>query len=209
VKVRVETPDGDDGGQPHVYKFEGDADQLPEQIRGMVRDFHVDGANGLRSLAMLGGRGRLGVRIESLNEDLASALGAPGKEGVLVLEVMKDTPAEKAGIKAGDVIIAVKDRGVTDSENLVKTIRELDGKVSITVSRKGSKRTVVAELEPAPRLDRGGDSMGMGRMGDSDRQVIRLRDRAGADNEDLRKQLEELRGQLRDLKHQLEDKPHN
>ena len=77
----------------------------------MLRDLPRCAAATSRAWATLrmlmgAGRGRLGVRIESLNEDLAGALGAPGKQGVLVLEVLDDTPAARAGLRAGDVILA-------------------------------------------------------------------------------------------------------
>src|SRR6267142_342065 len=70
------------------------------------------------------GRGRLGVRVEGLNPDLGSYFGAPDGQGVLVVKVMKDTPAEKAGLKAGDVITRVGDQAVTDAQDLVKALRD-------------------------------------------------------------------------------------
>src|SRR5262245_27750054 len=50
------------------------------------------------------GRGRLGVQIQDLNSGLGEALDVPGGRGVLVVKVIEDTPAERAGMKAGDVI---------------------------------------------------------------------------------------------------------
>jgi membrane-associated protease RseP (regulator of RpoE activity) len=176
----------------------------------MLRDVPgLDGNGGLHALRVMGaGRGRLGVRIESLNDDLAAALEAPGADGVLVLEVMKDTPAERAGLRSGDVILTVGDQDVKNAESLVEALRDLDGKVSITVSRKGTRRTVEAELAAAPRTSRGqGPLSGQGRMGETDRED-RLRDRSDADNGDLRQQMDELRQQLRELRQQLEDERH-
>ena len=60
----------------------------------------------------------LGVEAESLGSQLAGYFGV--KEGVLVRSVLKDTPAEKAGIKAGDVITKVDGSGVTTPNELVQ-----------------------------------------------------------------------------------------
>ncbi len=198
------------GGEPETYRFDGDLDSLPGRVRGMLRGVPgLDGSGGLHALSVTGsGRGRLGVRIESLSEPLAAALGAPGTDGVLVLEVMSDTPAERAGLRPGDVILTVEGHDVKNAEGLVEALRDVDGKVSLTVSRKGTRRTVEAELAAAPRMDRGqGPMAGQGRMGESDREA-RLRARNDADNGDLRQQMEELRQQLRELRQQLEDRRH-
>ena len=48
-------------------------------------------------------RGWLGIAIQDLTDDLAAGFGASGKGGVLVADVMKDSPAESSGLKAGDV----------------------------------------------------------------------------------------------------------
>jgi membrane-associated protease RseP (regulator of RpoE activity) len=127
---------------------------------------------------------------------------------VLVLEVMPDTPAERAGLRPGDVILTVEGKDVKNAEGLVEALRDVDGKVSLTVSRKGARRTVEAELAAAPQTNRGqGPMAGHGRMGEPDRED-RLRDRPDADNGDLRQQVEELRQQLRELRQQLEDRRH-
>jgi len=209
MKFKIVTPDDDQGdGHAHVYRWEGDLD--PEQMNGWMRQLpgNLGDLGNLRMLGMLGGRGRLGVRIESLSDDLASALGAPDKEGVLVLGVMKDTPAEKAGLRAGDVITSVDDHKVADTEALVRAIGDADGKVSLGVWRKGAKRTVEAELEDGARRLHREMSMDEDRSGDK-RKVIRLRDHDSTDDGDLRQQIDELRQQLRELKQQLEERHHD
>jgi C-terminal processing protease CtpA/Prc len=195
--VRIVGPDG------KTHEFSGDPQQMQEHLRGVLPQ--LDGLNipELRALAPVAGRARLGVRIESLSDDLAGALGAPGREGVLVLEVMKDTPAEHAGLRAGDVILSVNDRGVPDAAGLVKALHDVNGKVSLGVSRKGTRRTVEAELDAAPQSGSEHTEEGPGRVEVFRRQS---RDRSDADREDLGKQVEELRQQLRELRHQLEER---
>ena len=127
---------------------------------------------------------------------------------MLVLEVMPDTPAQKAGLRSGDVILTVENQDVKNAEELVSALRDVEGKVSITVSRKGSRRTVEAELASAPRMNSGdGPMMGHGRTGELDRGD-RSRGPDDADPGDLRQQMNELRQQLRELRQRLEDRRH-
>jgi membrane-associated protease RseP (regulator of RpoE activity) len=206
IRVKIQR----DGEAPEAYRFDGDLEKLPAHVREMMRDLPgLDGNGGLHALRVIGAsRGRLGVRIESLNEGLASALGAPGTDGVLVLEVIADTPAERAGLRAGDVILTVDGHEVKNAEGLVEALRDVNGKVSITVSRTGARRTVEAELAATPRVFRGeGPMAAPGRGGELERDV-RLHPRSDADTGDLRRQLEELRQQLRELRQQLEDRRH-
>jgi len=213
VRMRVERRGAD--GQPHVYRFDGDAGQMPEEVRGLMRDFGVDGQHGpgnVHALVFPSGRGRLGVRIETLNDDLATALGSSGTKGALVLEVLKDTPAEKAGLKAGDIVTAVGGHKVYDADDLVSALRDENGTVSLSITRKGATRTIEAALEAAPRamrMGRGEGAMGLGRIRDLDRITIRPRAQGRADGDDLRQQLDELRQQLRELRQQLEEKHHD
>jgi S1-C subfamily serine protease len=73
----------------------------------------------------------LGVEAESLGSQLAAYFGV--KDGVLVRSVAKDTAAEKAGIKAGDVITKVDGSTVTTPNELVSAIRSASSKKSFPV----------------------------------------------------------------------------
>lgn len=55
----------------------------------------------------------LGIRIQALTEELKEAFGADGNQGVLVSQVITDSAAGKAGLKAGDVVIAIADESIT------------------------------------------------------------------------------------------------
>ena len=63
-------------------------------------------------------RGWLGVQIQPVNTDIADSLGLKDAKGALVSEPQADGPAEKAGIKAGDVITAVDGKDVAGRRNL-------------------------------------------------------------------------------------------
>jgi len=173
----------------------------PEKVRVMTQKML-----GNMSLDGLNLRPRLGVRIEPLTDDLASALDVPGGEGVMVLGVTKDTPAERAGVRAGDVILAVDGRPVKTPEELQKTLRGVNGKTSLSVSRKGTRRTIEADLGQ-PKTQGWGDLHFRGEPGrlEIPPQLDTPRARSDADSDELRSQVDDLRQQVKELRRQLED----
>lgn len=92
-------------------------------------------------------RGFLGVHIQDLSGQLAEYFGV--KEGVLVTEVIKDTPADKIGMKAGDVIIEFRNREVENCDDLRYLVRKtkLDQEVEIKVMRDRQVMTFTTKLE--------------------------------------------------------------
>jgi membrane-associated protease RseP (regulator of RpoE activity) len=90
--------------------------------------------------------GFLGVQTMALEGQLAEYFEV--SEGVLVTEVVEDSPAEKAGIKAGDVIIAVDGKGVETPGDLRRRVNGMDPEdtVELTLHRRGSRVTVTATL---------------------------------------------------------------
>jgi len=89
-------------------------------------------------------RGRVGVVIQPMDEDLAKALGMEHPRGALVEQVEAASPAEAAGIKAGDVILAVDGQDVPRSEELPRMIaRHAPGShVKLAVLHERQKRDV-------------------------------------------------------------------
>ena len=168
-------------------------------------DFETFFDDAMPGFAMLsGGRGRLGVRIENLSPDLGSYFGVADGKGVLVLEVFKETPAEKAGLKAGDVITKAGDRKVEDSDDLVSALRDAEKKVTLTVMRQKASRTIESELREKPAMRFRYDGPMSYRDGD-----VRIRRVQREMPDDVRRELDDLRRELRDLKTKLEDKSHN
>ncbi len=94
----------------------------------------------------------LGVSIMDADADLASYFGVKAGEGVLVTGVVKDTAAEKAGLKAGDVIVAMGDKPVQKSGDVHKALAGLEkgATLSVTVVRHGKRET----LKAVPDFDR-------------------------------------------------------
>jgi S1-C subfamily serine protease len=96
---------------------------------------------------MMGSTPSIGISGENLNGQLGTYFGAPDGEGVLVREVQSGSPAEKGGLKAGDVITKVAGERVRTLGELQSRLREKreDKSVQITVLRRGSESTVTVE----------------------------------------------------------------
>jgi len=108
---------------------------------------------------VIGGQPRLGIDAEDLNGQLGNFFGAPDGEGILVREVNPDSPAEKGGVKAGDVITSFdgeRIRTLSDLREKLAGKREAkDRTVKLGVLRNRSQVTVTVELPaPAPRAKR-------------------------------------------------------
>jgi serine protease Do len=88
-------------------------------------------------------RGWLGVGIQDLTEELADYYGLGQAEGVLVTRVFEGDPADKAGIKAGDVILAVNGRDVASGRALSLAVAGVGvgNKMRVTVLRDEKKKT--------------------------------------------------------------------
>ncbi|MBH87555.1 MAG: serine protease [Pelagibacterales bacterium] len=84
-------------------------------------------------------RGWLGVRIQTVTDDIAASLGLNETKGALISGVMPDGPAKLAGIKSGDVIIKFDNKNVDDMRSLPRIVAEteIDKPVSVEVWRNG------------------------------------------------------------------------
>ena len=93
-------------------------------------------------------RGWLGVQVQPIGRDMADGLGLTEARGALVAEAQAGSPADKAGLKAGDVIVAIDGRAVRNSRDLARTIASLDPgtRVKVTYARGGRDATVEVEL---------------------------------------------------------------
>jgi serine protease DegQ len=97
-------------------------------------------------------RGRLGIAVQSLTPDLAEALSLDAKEGVVVNGVEPASPAEKAGIKKGDVIVALRGEPIKSAQDLRNRIglAAVGSDARLTVLRDGKRRDLTASIDPAP-----------------------------------------------------------
>jgi hypothetical protein len=98
--------------------------------------------------AVHGGRGRVGVRLQGLSDQLGEYFGVQGGKGALVTSVRDESPAAKAGLQAGDVIVALGGESVGDLGDVVGSVRGAEaGPMEVEVMRDGQRRTLTVVLE--------------------------------------------------------------
>lgn len=119
-------------------------------------------------------RGWIGVQIQPVTQDIADSLGLKKAEGALVAEPQANSPAQKAGIEAGDVITSVDGKEVKDARDLAKKIGAMAPKASIklTVLHKGAEKTLTLTLGEMPNTkearassEDGNSSADLGKLG--------------------------------------------
>jgi serine protease Do len=125
----------------------GDLDRLRDQLPRGAFNFNFNMPD------ILSGR-RLGVTVEELTDQLSAYFGAKG--GVLVTSVADGSAAQRAGLKAGDVITTVDGQSVRSRDDLVRALRDArDDEVKIGFVREKKDTSVTAKIESPPRRTRG------------------------------------------------------
>lgn len=135
-------------------------------------------------------RGWLGIKIQEVSEEIAESVGMGKPKGALVLEVSKNSPADKAGLKTGDIITGFDGKDITEMRFLPRIVAETKiGKTAtVTYWRHGVSQTtqlVVGKLDESEdedsAKDRGGDQKSKDKGHDAETvmgmQVTPLNDR--------------------------------
>jgi serine protease Do len=130
---------------PRAFSFQLPNIEMPEVAPMPDMDM---GAYGL----LAGSRPRLGIDAEDLSGQFGAYFGAPDGEGVLVREVNSGSPAEKAGVKSGDVITSLNGERIRSLGDLrEKLAGKRDEKtVKLGVLRNKSEVSVTVEMPPPP-----------------------------------------------------------
>jgi serine protease Do len=117
-------------------------------------------------------RGRLGVTIQSVSQELADSFGLKKPQGALVAGVEPKSPAEKAGIKTGDIILGVDGKDIDSSVELPRVIGESrpGTDVKLKIWRQGETKDLTASLGEMPgekiaKADTGGSKMKPTKLG--------------------------------------------
>lgn len=126
---------------------------------GLSFSIPIDVANEIASQLKAGGkvtRGRIGVVIQPVTKELAESFGLPKPAGALVSSVEKGSPAEKAGIEAGDIILKFDGKAVNASEDLPRIVGNTRPGVKAAVQLMRNKATrdvsvVVGEMPEEAR----------------------------------------------------------
>jgi serine protease Do len=105
-------------------------------------------------------RGYLGVGAQDLTAALAEGLNLKGRTGALVTDVAPGTPAEKAGLESGDVIVAIDGKPIDDANRLTLTVAGIapGTEVDLRVVRDGKERSLTLTTAERPRSLAGGRS---------------------------------------------------
>jgi S1-C subfamily serine protease len=214
-------------GKPATIKVTLAARDTTRRI--VVRDLEgLDELEGLKALEALGklgadipwvelglagtsGRGRLGVYINDLSEGLAEYFGVPEGEGALVEDIVEGSPAEKAGIRAGDIIIKVGDEGVGDTEELKEAIGDMEAgkQTPVVVWREGKQQTLYATVEESEGTRaRKAYIRALEGSGDEVRKIHIVETEAAAELketiDELKAEIEELKAEIRELEKESE-----
>ncbi|MFA5389093.1 MAG: Do family serine endopeptidase [Candidatus Omnitrophota bacterium] len=96
--------------------------------------------------------GWLGVIIQDMDEDTAFYFGVGDASGVLVSRIVNDSPAEKAGLKAGDIIVSMNKEKIRDTESLIRAIlkKNIGEKVTLEAIRNTEPYSAVVEIGARP-----------------------------------------------------------
>ena len=93
-------------------------------------------------------RGYIGIKTQDLNPDLADAFGLKSQRGALIVSVLEDSPAEKAGIRPGDIVTGVNNKKVNNAQDVLNQIGlvPVGEAVNFEVIRDGKNIRVSAEV---------------------------------------------------------------
>jgi serine protease DegQ len=98
-------------------------------------------------------RGYIGVEQQNITEELASAFDLPQKDGVIIAGIVKDGPADKAGLKVGDILLKLDDKKITDTTQMLNQIAAYapGEKKSVELLREGKKESITIEIGVRPK----------------------------------------------------------
>ncbi len=108
-------------------------------------------------------RGYIGVKLQNLTPELAKALNVPQTTGALINEVTKNSPGDKAGLKADDAVVSLDGKKVDSNSSLSRQValRSPGSTVTLGVYRAGKPQDVKVTLTSRPgEVDRVGDARG-------------------------------------------------
>lgn len=161
------------------------------------------------SVTVTAGRGRLGFAAIQISPELRTYLGAPSDRGVLVDSVRPDSPAARAGVRVGDVVLAVDGANAKSAMTILDALgdNKKGDRIAIDVLRGKSRVTLHATLVDDPGPDvRAFGRFQKGRMPDMDTMFPGMRAMPGFGDQDLKDTLEDMKKRLEELEHRMDTK---
>lgn len=154
---------------------------------------------------------KLGVMIQDLNDQLGEYFGVKDGKGVLITEVIEDSPAEEAGLKAGDVVVGIDNQQVEDTDDLLKVTSEKEkgDRVELKVLRDKKTRKFNLEVKEDDSFTKFYSDVEkmkiLPKLEKLEIPEIKLREESYFDKQELKTQLKELKKELAELKEELEE----
>lgn len=98
-------------------------------------------------------RGYIGVEQQNITEELATAFDLPQKEGVIIAGIVKDGPADKAGLKVGDILLELDNKKIRNTTQMLNQIAayEPGEKKSMELLREGKTESITIEIGVRPK----------------------------------------------------------
>jgi serine protease Do len=150
---------------------------------------------------------RSGLMVENITPQLGEFFGVKNGNGVLIRLVEKGSRAEKAGFRAGDVIVKVNKQAVHDTSDFTHALRSSGGPASITVVREKKEQNLTLTLPE--RKDSGSlmeDSFALPEISaEAEREVGRVQDEIARMQPAIEQKLKEKTRCLKDLQQKLQD----
>jgi serine protease DegQ len=99
-------------------------------------------------------RGWVGIEAQDITAELAESFKLPKSEGALIAGVLRDSPADKAGLKSGDVLISINNQKVVDSASMLNIIAMLkpNEKATLDIVRDGKNMVVNVLIGKRPKM---------------------------------------------------------
>lgn len=181
-----------------------------------------DGAHPFAWTKRIEPRAWMGTRLSELTEQLGGYFGVDSGEGALVQEVEPDSPAQAAGLRAGDVIVRVGGETVAEPADVIEALRDVEPgeTLEVAVVRDRAERALQVKLGESPGARAHAEILKKFQEGelprkralripdDAQREVFirRMGPQAHQELEKLHQEMQELKEQLRQLRHELQEK---
>lgn len=161
IQTDVAINPGNSGGP--LFNLAGEVVGINSQIysqsggyMGLSFSIPIDVAMRIKDQLQKNGKvshGRIGVVIQPVSKDLAESFGLAKAQGALVANVEPGSPADKAGIKSGDVLLSVNGKDVEQSSELPRMVGEMQpgSRASFKVWSKGASREVAVTIGEVPQ----------------------------------------------------------
>ena len=160
IQTDVAVNPGNSGGP--LFNMKGEVVGINSQIfstsggfMGLSFSIPIDLAIQIKDQLIENGRvirGRIGVGIQAVTQDLAEAFGMKTPRGAVITQLEKDQPGEKAGLKVGDIVVALNGQAINSANDLPVKISAMKPgtKAKLTVLRNGKEQDITVTVTENP-----------------------------------------------------------